>query len=674
LRPIGEASVELTLPADVDVQAELLDVVLEVNDIGTRLSGFARFKDNLPLKSSLLHYKNKVNLLAANEADPSQVENLLTEINKALEKFKSFDSGSESTASISKTSDRKKQPPQVTTAIDFEQLRTDLKTMQQPLTTGTIPKDTTSKDTVDLNINSAVNDEEAVKCFEEIEKLGTEIIKLNRDKIRLKNRIKNNNQDLVESDDESSDNPVDKVTKIRDSLVLFVKHLKTQNGELEKQLKCSTDRNASFLNSRANSHGKSIPKSKLNRSKFENLSFQSDSETVDSEPDNNVSRRKSFSFRKSRKSEEKLAVSRWKVKFSGEGGTSLVDFFRQVDMYVESEEISEEKLVRKAGQLFSGAALEWFMSSKHRFKRWKHIVQGLREAFLPEDNDFYVLQQCERRQQQKSETFEVFWANMNKHFDSLTYDIPEQQKLKILKRNLKPSHRVGVALMDVKSIDELRVYCRRLDGLDPSLYGSHSETNNSNRQNRGQICELETGEGVKDDKEKGKEKKSKKKKSEQRIKTKEEEVVAEVQSKPQFQRTAQGNKNQFKPKKNQYNGPPVGQPNQGQWQNAPPNWQWPQQFGQPNPSSQMTQPSWPPQPNGASVGNFMDQWAIHLTGQPPQNQQIQPQFFQQPRPMGPESNYQNLVHPSSSHNNSNNSNKGWCAGIVTEKGMCTNTA
>jgi phage anti-repressor protein len=70
-------------------------------------------------------------------------------------------------------------------------------------------------------------------------------------------------------------------------------------------------------------------------------------------------------------------------------------------MFVETEGISEGKLVRKAGQLFKGAALEWYLSSKHRFERWRHIVRGLREAFLPENNDYYVLQQCERRPAEK---------------------------------------------------------------------------------------------------------------------------------------------------------------------------------------------------------------------------------------------------------------------------------
>jgi hypothetical protein len=132
-------------------------------------------------------------------------------------------------------------------------------------------------------------------------------------------------------------------------------------------------------------------------------------------------------------------------------------------------------------------------SATQRFKKWKHLVKGLKEAFLPEYNDSYLLQECERRLQMKNETFEIYLARMNRLFDGLSYVISEKAKLSILKQNLKPSHKIGVAMLDIRSVEDLRKYCRRLDGLDPSLY-MRTQANTLNRPSfnpRQQICELE---------------------------------------------------------------------------------------------------------------------------------------------------------------------------------------
>jgi hypothetical protein len=68
---------------------------------------------------------------------------------------------------------------------------------------------------------------------------------------------------------------------------------------------------------------------------------------------------------------------------------------------------------------------------KTSFQTVEAYSPRLAETFLPEDCDFYTLQQCERRQQQKNETFELFLAKMNKLFDSRSYELPKKQKLMI---------------------------------------------------------------------------------------------------------------------------------------------------------------------------------------------------------------------------------------------------
>jgi hypothetical protein len=623
LRPIGEERVVQTLPPDIDLNEELGKVSSKVEAINSQLSGGAKAKDLVPLKSKLIHLKSKTQLLLSKGADYLNGVEALRTIGGALGKLDPSEIDSELS---------------VSDLLDFGS-STGAKPKQTSDTADVIAK---TKPPVTQPSNKDVNPnifEDTVEA--EIDRLGTRITNLYKVKRDLEKKLSAGQESKQDDDDTKSDDSGDlRAELIRESLSMLADKMESQTKELsmkldkkeglqQKQLKCSAEKQF-YPSSEKPKHRKSseIP---VQCSRFVNLSFQSDSESELNESEDENPHKS-----KSRKSDKGLAISKWNVKFSGEGGLSLVDFFRQVDMYVETEGMSEGKLVRKAGQLFKGAALEWYMSSKHRFKRWKHIVQGLREAFLPEDADFFILQQCDRRQQQKNETFELFWAKMNKLFDSLSSELPEQQKLNILKRNLKPAHRIGIALVDIRTIEELRVHCRRLDGLDPSLYGNLAD-GNSNRHGRPQICELEENDGKKKKKGKEKEKTKKTPKAKDKSKEKEEKEekeVAEIQNKTSSQEGQGYRQNQNRPRNNQGGGPRFGrnfQRNQNQWYNGFQNWPWPQQLVPTNPYFQMAQPNFQmPQPNyqapysGNSIGNMMEQWAKQFTSnQPAQQQQNQ---------------------------------------------------
>jgi hypothetical protein len=67
-----------------------------------------------------------------------------------------------------------------------------------------------------------------------------------------------------------------------------------------------------------------------NSSKFENLSFQSELETLTSDTDDNSCQKgPSFPRKIKRQTDDNSGrpISRWNVEFSGEGGLTLVDFF-----------------------------------------------------------------------------------------------------------------------------------------------------------------------------------------------------------------------------------------------------------------------------------------------------------------------------------------------------------
>lgn len=247
------------------------------------------------------------------------------------------------------------------------------------------------------------------------------------------------------------------------------------------------------------------------------LSLSVDTETSESSEKSPPKRTKSRMKKKrdpSSDSERGMKVERWGFRYSSTGGLSLVEFLRRVERYKKTQHITDESLVENAFFLFEGVALDWYEDNHKQFRKWKHVVEGLRRAFVAEDNDYLVRQKCDNRKQQRHETFEVYMSQMNKLFQGLSYELSDEEKFNILKRNVKPAHRLGIALLKVKTLVELKDACRSLDSMDSSLYSLATDSPNQRQlQNRHQVFELEQSEPSEDVQTGNKKLKAKKKKN-----------------------------------------------------------------------------------------------------------------------------------------------------------------
>jgi hypothetical protein len=310
------------------------------------------------------------------------------------------------------------------------------------------------------------------------------------------------------------------------------------------------------------------PKEKLKKGSSKLVTPSSSESEEERPPIKQKSRRKT---KPSSDDEKGIKVEKWGFRYSSTGGLSLVEFLRRVDRYKETQNVSERDLVRKAFFLFEGVALDWYDENRSKFQTWEQVTDGLRRAFVSEDNDYLVRKKCESRIQQKHETFEVFHAQMSKLFKGLSYKLSEKEKFEILKRNVKPSHRIGVALMKIENLDELKDACRRLDSLDNSLYSLATDVPNQRQQSNHSVHEVEQREETNErtEKEKKKQKGKKKKKSEkntEKVDSEQEKTVAAIAQQPN-----QASNNQVGGQTQQENAP-SGQANfsnQGkkQWSN-----------------------------------------------------------------------------------------------------------
>lgn len=159
-----------------------------------------------------------------------------------------------------------------------------------------------------------------------------------------------------------------------------------------------------------------------------------------------------------------VPVSKWGLQFTGEKKSlSLNAFLERVDELCVARYISREELFDSAIDLFAGKALVWYRATRRSVSNWGELVAQLREEFQPHDYDTKLFDEIKRRTQGPEETIGIYLAIMASLFGRLSTPISEEVQLRILMRNIAPFYQTQLSLLDVKSIDELRRLCRRLE-------------------------------------------------------------------------------------------------------------------------------------------------------------------------------------------------------------------
>lgn len=111
----------------------------------------------------------------------------------------------------------------------------------------------------------------------------------------------------------------------------------------------------------------------------------------------------------------------------------------------------------------------WFRSVRADVKDGDSLVIALRRDFLPSDNYECLWHEIRSRTQVPNERVSIFVANLENFFNRLTYQPLEQEKIKVIKRNLLLFYQFALALQEIKSMSRLLQLCRLLE----ESYNSH---------------------------------------------------------------------------------------------------------------------------------------------------------------------------------------------------------
>lgn len=154
-----------------------------------------------------------------------------------------------------------------------------------------------------------------------------------------------------------------------------------------------------------------------------------------------------------------IDVSRWNLRFNGR--TSVNDFLERVEEIRISRNIHKADLLRFAPELLTHEALLWYRTG--RFENWDDLCHQLKEAFRPFDYEFSLWDEIRHRTQGSQEKVLTFITAMENLFRKLEQNVPEESRVKFMRRNLLPHIQTQIALQEVKSVTELTKLARAVE-------------------------------------------------------------------------------------------------------------------------------------------------------------------------------------------------------------------
>lgn len=158
---------------------------------------------------------------------------------------------------------------------------------------------------------------------------------------------------------------------------------------------------------------------------------------------------------------KKETVKTLGIKFDGTGCVKA--FIERLEELCEARDISEATLHASAPDLFSDGALLWYRGIKASVDSWSDLKKQLLTAFAPPDYDMRLISEITNRTQGPTELSCIYIAVMENLYNRLSYKVPERDRLARIKFNMRPDYTMGLSIMTINTLDDLKERCRQLE-------------------------------------------------------------------------------------------------------------------------------------------------------------------------------------------------------------------
>lgn len=188
--------------------------------------------------------------------------------------------------------------------------------------------------------------------------------------------------------------------------------------------------------------------------------YQSDSSTSSSSSSSS-----SDGHRKKKKSRNKgrNVVTSWDFKYNGSSERDLHSFLEDVEDAADTNNVSDDELLRGIGALLTDSARTWHRNRKKKLSSWSVFKKEICSAFAPADNDDEVMDKINNIKQKSDETFAVYEARVSELFRRLSAPLSEKEKLKKVYNGLHLFYSGRFRSSDFNSLRSLRKECESVE-------------------------------------------------------------------------------------------------------------------------------------------------------------------------------------------------------------------
>lgn len=153
-----------------------------------------------------------------------------------------------------------------------------------------------------------------------------------------------------------------------------------------------------------------------------------------------------------------------KLKYSGK--TCVLSFIQKVDEFVYARNISKDRLLKFAYEIFTDDALHWFRCVREKVRTWDDVADLLKQDFGQRDYDYRLLAEIRSRTQGELENITIYLSIMHGMFSRLTKPLSEQDKLEIILHNIRPCYASTLAAYpDISDLDTLKKICFNFESI-----------------------------------------------------------------------------------------------------------------------------------------------------------------------------------------------------------------
>lgn len=141
-------------------------------------------------------------------------------------------------------------------------------------------------------------------------------------------------------------------------------------------------------------------------------------------------------------------------------------FIRRVDEFITARNISPDKVLLFATEIFTDEALHWFRCIRSETTSWNQVCKRLKDDFSQADYDYRFLSEIRARTQGEKENITIYLSIMSGMFSQLHRQLSEEEKLEIILHNIRPSYAtVLTSSPNIKDIESLRILCKNYESV-----------------------------------------------------------------------------------------------------------------------------------------------------------------------------------------------------------------